>query len=104
MAKIFYPCNPPEVIRDVVTLPLIYLVESAVQDIPDQVSLISRFESLISAIRTARIVLTWSPLIPLVFLGLDHLDRRANLEEPICDGGVIHYWQQELVLLSSVCL
>ena len=66
-------CNPPEAIREAVTLPLIYLVESAVQDIPDQIELTSRFESLINAIRTTRIVLTWSPLLPLVFLGLTTL-------------------------------
>lgn len=66
-------CNPPEAIRDVVTLPLIYLVESAVQDIPDQVSLLSRFDSLMKVIRTTRFVLTWSPLLPLVFLGLTSL-------------------------------
>jgi hypothetical protein len=66
-------CNPPEAIRDVVTLPLIILVESAVQDIPDQVSLISRIDSLMKAIRTARTVLTWSPLLPLAFLVLTSL-------------------------------
>lgn len=61
-------CNPPAAVRDAVTLPLIYLFESAVQDIPDQISFASRFESLINAIRTARNVMTWSPLLPLVFL------------------------------------
>ena len=66
-------CNPPEVFKEVVTLPLLYLVESAVQDIPDQVSLISKFDRLMKAIRTARIVLTWSPLFPIVFLGLTTL-------------------------------
>jgi hypothetical protein len=68
-----FSCNPPEVLRDVVALPLLYLVESAVQDIPDQVSLFSKFDRLMKAIRTARIVLTWSPLIPLAFLGLTTL-------------------------------
>jgi hypothetical protein len=66
-------CSPPEAIRDVVTLPLLYLVESAVQDIPDQVSLLSRFDSLLNTIRTARIVLTWSPLLPMIFLVLTTL-------------------------------
>ncbi len=66
-------CNPPEALRDIVALPLMYLVESAVQDIPDQVSLSSRFDRLVKVIRTTRIVLTWSPLIPIVFLGLTTL-------------------------------
>jgi len=66
-------CNPPEAIREVVTLPLLYLVDSVVQDIPDQVTLVSKIDRLMKAIRTARIVLTWSPLLPLAFLGLTTL-------------------------------
>jgi hypothetical protein len=68
-----FSCNPPDAIREVVTLPLIYLVETAVQDLPDQVSLFPRFDNLMKFIRTARIILTWSPLLPLVFLGLTTL-------------------------------
>jgi hypothetical protein len=49
------------------------LVESAVQDLPDQVPLLSRFDHLMKVIRTTRIVLTWSPLLPMAFLGLTAL-------------------------------
>jgi hypothetical protein len=66
-------CNPPDALREVVTLPLIYLVESAVQDIPDQLSPISRLGNLMKVLRTTRMVMNWSPLLPLIFLGLTTL-------------------------------
>jgi hypothetical protein len=68
-----FSCNPPDVLREVVTLPLMIIVESALQGIPDQVSIVSRFESLLNFLRTARTVMEWSPLLPLIFLGLTTL-------------------------------
>ena len=63
-------CNPPEMLRDVMTIPLQLVLESAVQDLPDQIKVFSAAGEIAKTIRTARAVMNWSPLLPLFFLGL----------------------------------
>lgn len=63
-------CNPPEILREVMTTPLQLVLESAVQDLPDQITVFSAVGEIAKTIRTARAVMNWSPLLPLFFIGL----------------------------------
>lgn len=63
-------CNPPDALRGVFTIPLGLMVDAAIQGLPEQLKLTSGLENLISTIRISRAVMNWSPLLPLLFLGL----------------------------------
>jgi hypothetical protein len=63
-------CNPPEMLREVMTVPLQLALESAVQGLPDQIKVFSAVGEIAKTIRTARALMNWSPLLPLFFLGL----------------------------------
>jgi hypothetical protein len=63
-------CNPPDTLREVFTIPLGLMVDAAIQGLPDQVTIAGGLENLVTTIRMGRAVLNWSPLLPLLFLGL----------------------------------
>jgi hypothetical protein len=66
-------CNPPEMLREVMTIPLQMVLDSAVQSLPDQINVFPTVGEITKTIRTARAVMNWSPLIPLFFLSLTTL-------------------------------
>jgi len=63
-------CNPPDALREALMGPLGAMVNAALQGLPDRVQLSAKFVNLLSMLRTARMILNWSPLLPLLFLGL----------------------------------
>jgi hypothetical protein len=46
------------------------MVDAAIQSLPDQIPLSSSFGNVLNILRITRAVMSWSLLLPLVFLGL----------------------------------
>lgn len=63
-------CNPPAVLREVLSIPLGLIVDAAIQGLPDQIPLSSGFENVLNILRITRAVMSWSLLLPIFFLGL----------------------------------
>jgi hypothetical protein len=63
-------CNPPDLMRKFFTIPLGLLVDETIKGLPEQFQVTAGLQNVIDTIRFARGVMNWSPLFPLLFLGL----------------------------------
>jgi hypothetical protein len=66
-------CNPPDALKELAAIPIRYFMEALLQEIPEQGLLSSSIENLIKSIRIMRVLMVWSPAIPIIFLLLTTL-------------------------------
>ena len=64
------PCNPPDALKDIFRIPLLMVVESAFQIVPNQIALNEGLTELLNLLRTLRLIMNMSIFIPLIFLAL----------------------------------
>jgi len=63
-------CNPPAALREAFAAPISAMVNSAVQGLPDQIPLPAELKGTLNRLRIVRTAMSWSWLLPLLFLGL----------------------------------
>jgi hypothetical protein len=63
-------CNPPAALREAFTIPMGVMVNSALQGLPDQIPMPAGLARTMNSLRIIRTAMSWSLLLPLLFLGL----------------------------------
>jgi hypothetical protein len=63
-------CNPPAALREVLSIPMRLMVDAAIQSLPDQIPFSSSLGNALKVLRITRAAMSWSILLPILFLGL----------------------------------